>query len=113
MANNTLSVNQIISIFRDLSLRQKMVNDFGYGPTYNIGSTRPMLFPYIWVEQDQSQTIKSLNGYKETIFTLTVYCMDKINQGEDNYEEILSNTHYILDTLITEISQHKYYVDMN
>jgi hypothetical protein len=33
MANNTLSVNQIISIFKDLSLRQEMVMDFGYGPS--------------------------------------------------------------------------------
>jgi hypothetical protein len=39
--------------------------------------------------------------------------MDKINFGEDNYNEIISDTHYILDTMISEISQHKYYVDMN
>ncbi|NBP66300.1 MAG: hypothetical protein EBU66_16820 [Bacteroidetes bacterium] len=39
--------------------------------------------------------------------------MDKINMGDSNYDEIISNTHYILETLIAEISQHKYYVDLN
>lgn len=113
MANDTLSINKIVSIFRDLSLRQKMVNDFGYGPTYNIGASRQMRFPYIWVEQNSTNIEKSANGYKEAYITFTVFCMDKISMGDDNYDEIISDTHYILDTMIQEISQHKYYIDMN
>ena len=113
MANNTLSVNSIISIFRDLSIRSEMVNDFGYGPTYNIGASQPMKFPYIWVEQGQAQVLKSLNGYKENIYTFQVYCMDKINKGDDNYDEIISDTKFILDSIISDMSQHQYYVDFN
>ena len=113
MANDTLSINKIVSIFRDLSLRQKMVADFGYGPTYNIGASRQMKFPYIWVEQNSTTTSKSDNGYKEAYLTFTIFCMDKISMGDDNYDEIISDTHYILDTIIQEISQHKYYIDMN
>ena len=60
MANNSFSVNQIVSIFRDLAIRHEMVNDFGYGPSYNIGASRPMKFPYIWLEQGQAQVLKSL-----------------------------------------------------
>jgi hypothetical protein len=88
-----------------------MVNDFGYGPSYNIGASRQMKFPYIWVEQGQSQTLKSVNGYKENIYTFTLFCMDKINMGEDNYSELMSDTHYILDGVISEISQHKFYIE--
>jgi len=113
MANNSFSVNQIISIFRDLSIRHEMVNDFGYGPTYNIGASQPMKFPYIWVEQGQAQVLKSLNGYKENIYTFQVYCMDKINKGDDNYDEIISDTKFILDSIISDMSQHQYYVDFN
>lgn len=113
MANNTVSINKIVSIFQDLSIRQEMVNDFGYGPAYNIGTSREMNFPYIWVENGTGTTQRSDNGFKTNLYTFTIYCMDKINFGEDNYNEIISDTHYILDTMVQEISQHKYYVDMN
>ena len=113
MASNTSSLQKIISIFKDLSLRHEMVADWGYGPTYNIGASRQMRFPYIWVENTQSETIKSINGYKENLYGFTIFCLDKINKGDDNYDQIISDTHYILDTIIQEIAQHKYYVDMN
>lgn len=113
MANNTVSINKIVSIFQDLAIRQEMLNDFGYGPAYNIGASREMLFPYIWIENNSTTTQKSDNGFKVNLYTFTFYCLDKINFGEDNYNEIISDTHYILDTMISEISQHKYYVDMN
>ena len=107
----TSSINEIILILNDISNRHNMVNDFGYGPSYNIGASRQMKFPYIWVEQGQSQTLKSVNGYKENIYTFTLFCMDKINMGEDNYSELMSDTHYILDGVISEISQHKFYIE--
>lgn len=113
MANNTVSLNKIVSIFRDLTLRHEMVNDFGYGPTYNIGASREMLFPYIWVENVSSTTQKSLNGYAVSLYNFNILCVDKVNMGDSNYDEIISDTHYILDTIISEISQHKYYIDMN
>lgn len=113
MANNSFSVNQIVSIFRDLAIRHEMVNDFGYGPSYNIGASTPMKFPYIWVEQGQAQVLKSVNGYKENIYTFQVYCMDKINKGDDNYDEIISDTKFILDSIVSDMSQHKYYIDFN
>lgn len=113
MANNTVSINKIVSIFQDLAIRQEMVNDFGYGPAYNIGASREMNFPYIWVENNTGTTQRSDNGFKTNLYTFTIYCMDKINFGEDNYNEIISDTHYILDTMVQEIAQHKYYVDMN
>lgn len=113
MANNTVSINKIVSIFQDLAIRQEMVNDFGYGPAYNIGASREMKFPYIWVENSSGTTQRSDNGYKVNLYNFVIYCMDKINFGEDNYNEIISDTHYILDTIVQEISQHKYYIDMN
>lgn len=113
MANNTLTINQLVSIFRDLALRHDMINDFGFGPSYNIGASRPMRFPYLWVEQGQAQVLKSLNGYKENIYAFQIYCMDKINKGDDNYDEIISDTKFILDSIISDMSQHKYYIDLN
>jgi hypothetical protein len=39
--------------------------------------------------------------------------MDKINKGDDNYDEIISDTKFILDSIISDMSQHKYYIDFN
>jgi len=113
MATNTLSLNKIINIFRDFSIRHEMLNDFGYGPSYNIGASRQMRFPYLWVENTQSSTIGGINGYKEIQHTFTLFVMDKINMGDINYDQLMSDCHYILDTLVQEISQTRYYVDNN
>jgi hypothetical protein len=113
MANNTLSLNQIVSIFQDLAIRHKMINDFGFGETYNIGASRQMLFPYLWVRPEDTRIVRSANGYKERLQTFTLFVMDKINMGDDNYQELLSDTHYILETIISEINQHLYYVEFN
>ncbi len=43
----------------------------------------------------------------------TIYLMDKIQKGDDNFEDTLSDTNYILATIVREMSQHPYYVDMN
>ena len=113
MAQNTLSLNQIVSIFQDLALRQKQVNDFFYGQSYDIGASRQMKFPYVAIENIQSTITKSANGFKEALYTFKIYCVDKINRGQSNYDEIISNTHFILDTMIQEVSQHQYYRDFN
>lgn len=106
-----LTLNQIIAEFEDLATRHKMVNDFGYGPAYNIGASEQMNFPYIWVENESIEIIKSVNGMKEKIYSFNIYCMDKIDMGDTlNYNEIISDTDYILDTYIQEFSQEPLYV---
>lgn len=110
MSNITYSINKQVELFRDISLRHRMINDFGYGPTYNIGASRQMKFPYIWVEQGDSRTEKSDNGMRSIEYSYTIFCMDKIDMGDKlNYDEIISDTHYILDTIIQEIMMDPFY----
>lgn len=113
MANNQLSINKIVSIFRDLAVRHKQIQDFGYGPTYNIDSrSEPMLFAYLWLD-DIGSVIESTDaGYKSIYYTFDLYCMDKINKGDSNYDETVSDTNTILNQIIAEMAQHKYYRDM-
>ena len=113
--NNTVTLNKIISIFRDLSIRHEMINDFGFGETSDIGASRPMLFPYMWVESTQSRVIQgnTANKYQELYYSFNIYLMDKIQKGDDNFEDTFSDTNYILSTIVREMSQHPFYVDMN
>ncbi len=115
MANNTITINRIIAIFRDLSIRHEMINDFGFGETSDIGASRPMLFPYLWVEPTTTRITQgnTANRYQELFYSFNIYLMDKIQKGDDNFEDTLSDTNYILATIVREMSQHPYYVDMN
>jgi len=115
MAQDTITINKVISIFRDLSLRHEMINDFGFGQTSDIVASRPMLFPYLWIEPTQTRITQgnSANKYQEILYSFNIYVMDKIQKGDDNWEDTLSDTNYILTTIVREMSQHPYYVDMN
>jgi hypothetical protein len=87
-----------------------MINDFGNGPTYNIGAADELKFPYLWVENGDINTVFSANGMREKRLTFNLYLMDKINKGDDNFDEIISDTEFILSGIIQEFSQLPFYV---
>jgi len=113
MASDTLAYSKLIAIFRDISARNKNLNDFGFGQTSEVGASRPMLFPFLWVEPSQTRSVRVEGGYLTDIISFNFYLMDKIKQGESNWEDILSDTKYTLDTIITEITQHRYYRELD
>ena len=114
MANNTPQLGMIISIFRDLALRHKMINDFIVGEKFDIGASNPLKFPYLWLSYDQSVISGAINSNAQTItYVMQVAVMDKIKKGDSNYDNILSDTHYILSTIISEMVQHQYYANLN
>ena len=114
MANNTPQLGMIISIFRDLDLRHKMINDFFVGERFDIGASNPLKFPYLWLSYDQSVISGAINSNAQTItYVMQVAVMDKIKKGDSNYDNILSDTHYILSTIISEMAQHQYYANLN
>ena len=114
MANNTPQLGMIISIFRDLALRHKMINDFIVGERFDIGASNPLKFPYLWLSYDQSVISGAINSNAQTItYVMQVAVMDKIKKGDSNYDNILSDTHYILSTIISEMVQHQYYANLN
>jgi len=114
MANNTVTINKIIAMFKDLSIRHDMINDFGYGNTYDIGASRTMLFPYLWLEPTTTRILMGqTNAYRVMVYGFNIYLMDKVEKGDGNYQDTLSDTNFILNTVLTELSQHQYYIDMN
>lgn len=114
--NNTVSINRIVALFNDLAIRHKMVQTFGFGRTYDATVQIPSnerKYPMVWLDVPNTEMVKSLNGYSEEVFTFELYVLDRINKGQNNYQEILSDTHYILNTMVTEMAQHKMYIDLN
>ena len=118
MATNIITLNQLISWFEDFSNRHYMLKDFGFGEPYDIGTSRQMDFPYMWVTMNEDGLISTATNIRSSIpeFSFSVMFMDKINIQEnylnvngfnsDNSQEILSDMVQILQDLVTEIQQY-------
>jgi hypothetical protein len=113
MSVNIVSLNQIINLFQSFSERNYFIKDFGYGPTSDIGTSRQMNFPYLWLSLDQNSTIVIQNKTAIPQYGITVLFMDKMNiqknyldingVNSDNSQEVLSDMLQLLQDLITEI----------
>ena len=110
---NIISLNQIINLFSSFAQQHFFINDFGYGATSEIGTSKQMKFPYLWLTLDQQSTISITNKTAVPTYGITVLLMDKINiqsnyleingVDSDNSQEVLSDTLQTLQDLITEI----------
>jgi hypothetical protein len=108
-----ITINQIIAAFRDFADQHIMLKDMGYGQTYEIGTTRQMKFPYLWVSHTPQSQIDFVN--KTTIPTLNFYIfvLDQRNDqygdnengfASDNVAELMSDTFQIIQDVVTFIS---------
>lgn len=114
--NNTLALTKIIDIFYSLAMGNKMVNDYFFGTSYNINSANERRYPLIAIEPTNSTVTSSSNngGSRMNVYlhTFNVYSLDRIAKGDGNFNELLNDCQFILQTFITQIDQHPYYTDL-
>lgn len=89
-----------------------MVKDFRAGPLWDMNALKDLQTPYIWCEEAQSRITIGNGSHKTGLYTFRLYCMDRIQKDQSNYQEILSDTKFILDTIITEIDQHPLFIQL-
>ena len=78
------------------------MNDFGYGPTSEIGVTKQMEFPYLWVTHRNTSEFVITNRTLVPRLNFTFIIVDQINiqknyqdvngLDSDNQQEIISDT---------------------
>lgn len=112
---NIVSLNQLIKWFQVFQDNHYFLKDFGFGEPYDIGTSRQMNFPYMWITLNESSSISTSTNNKSAIpdFAFTVMFMDKINIQEnyldangfesDNSIEIISDCVQYMQDLITYI----------
>lgn len=108
--NNT-TVNTIIEIFRSISERHSMIQSFGFGPTFNISTNQATRYPLLWVEQSPS-TVQRQNGMIVAYYSFSVYVMDKLDKGDSNYNDVVSDTDFILNTIVAELGDSGKYREL-
>ena len=115
---NVITLNQIIKWFQLFQQNNYFLNDFGFGEPYDIGTSRQMNFPYMWVMMNEDNTIGQAAHNKTAIpeLSFSIMFMDKINIQEnyldvngfpsDNSQEILSDMLQVLQDLLTDVAQN-------
>lgn len=115
MASNQQTLINIINLIEDISINQLlMVKGFGWGPEYNINANNQLKTPFIWVSPQTTEIIYAPNtGLSSMNRTFKIYCLDRIDKGDVNYSETMSDCEFTLETLLTLIDRHPYYRSLN
>lgn len=112
-----VSLNQLINWFQQFQINHDFLKDFGFGEPYDIGTSRQMTFPYLWITMNEDSSIATGTNIRSAIpdLSFSVMFMDKINIQEnyldtngfpsDNSQEILSDCIQYLQDLIVYIQQ--------
>ena len=96
-------------MFQDFSVREKLLNDFGFGTEDQIGASRDLLYPFMWVNLVGTQYVDDAQCES---YHFQISFLDKVMFGEDNSLQVLSDQQYIYRQFIGEIKQHPYWDDM-
>jgi len=101
MASKIITLNELVFLMNVFTQEHYQLNDFGFGNTWDIGTSRQMKFPYMW-STIQPSTF-NLNANKSQIpdLSFSVLFVDKLNNnlntedvnGEDsnNGQEVMSD----------------------
>lgn len=109
-----LTLNQILKIFSDFATAHDQINDYGYGDASEIGTSRQMKFPYMWVFDD-TVSIPTIHATKNQTNEIGFFInfLDQENDQEnfdsnvgfnsDNRQEIMSDTLQLCQDFVTFI----------
>lgn len=111
--NNTLSYKQIISIFRDLSIRHKMIRAFSFGSVADI--KKDVDFPLLHIEPISTGLVfnEAQRNYSLIQYTFQIYVFERISRSNEDFLDVLSSTSYIINTLLIDVINHKMYRELS
>jgi len=108
-----ITINELIGYFRDFVDAHGQLIDVGYGPTSEIGVSRNMNFPYLWISHQSDSYINVQNKTAIPELKFLLLFMDQVNiqqnvdnvNGEesDNGLEVISDTFQMLQDCISYI----------
>ena len=111
---NTNSLNKINNLLYDFSKRCQLLNDYSYGTTNNIGASRSLKFPYMWVFLLGTEYTD--NGLSE-IYHFQIYYFDKITFNDaypySNILEIHSDMQLVYRMLFGELFRSSFWDNLN
>lgn len=105
------TINQLISVWKDISTRHYQINGFGVGDSWEIGADKAYMHPVLWVNPVTANMPSTDTGYKTFEINFEVRVFDLVNKDESNENDVLSDCIDILKDIIIEFKGHPYYVN--
>ena len=105
------TINQLISVWKDIATRHYQINYFGVGDSWEVGVDKASMHPVLWINPVTATMPSTDNGYKTFEIDFEVRVFDLVNKDESNENEVLSDTIDILKDIIAEFKGHPYYVN--
>lgn len=110
-----ITINEIVNLFKGFVQSHGQLEDFGYGPTSEISTSRMMKFPYLWLTHQSDSYIKIANKTSIPELKFVVLFMDQVNDqvnldnvnglASNNGQEIISDTFQYLQDCISTITK--------
>ncbi len=110
-----LTLNQILKLFKDFQSNHPMINDFDFGNTSEIGTSRHMNFPYMWATMQDSGVEISNKTLTPKYSFIVLFC-DKINnqpnilnangENSNNGQEVISDCDQLAMDFLTNINNN-------
>lgn len=108
-----VTLNQILDLCESFVSAHPMLDDFGYGSTADIGTSRAMRFPYMWASHQSDSYIRILNKTAIPELKILFFFMDKVNDmkniknrnGEEsnNGQEVMSDCLQYAQDFVNEV----------
>ncbi len=108
MSSQNTTLNRVIQTIKMIAEAHQMKPYFGFGQGADINADNQIFYPALWVEPVESKVMNSVQGVKVSQIGLNLYAFDRINKGDSNYQDLLSDMMYLLDTVIAEIREGEY-----
>jgi hypothetical protein len=100
-------------ICKDFVERHLELNDYGFGPVFNINSQQ-LDYPNLWLHPVRTTLIANDNtiksGYSAQEIEVEILISDILRSDKENMVETISDVNEIANDFITELSNHPYYV---
>ena len=106
-----ITLNQLITLYRDIASRHKQVNDFLAVQDFNIEMDKAPVYPLLVVNPVSANLPRTENGYTSFNTTFELQVIDLVNKDNDNRTDVMSDTQQIITDVVNEFNTHPYYID--
>ena len=107
-----ITYNNIISVFEDIANRHYQIKTFKVGDQWE-EDANTVQYPMLVVNPTSANMARSANdmGYATFEITMNVLVSDQVYKGEENENDVISDTLQMIQDIIVEFNQHPYYTN--
>jgi len=105
-----ITYNNIISVFEDIANRHYQIKTFKVGDQWE-EDANTVSYPMLVVNPTSADMARGENGYATFEITMNVLVSDQVYKGEENENEVVSDTLQMIQDIIVEFNQHPYYTN--